>query len=1140
MRAEIEMSDILKPKAGRNDNTEDEEEEEEEEEMETTCPPSSTPARRLSHFEEIGSYCLKCVYVTVVLGLFTIVTSVLYSQTQIKIEDIIIDRARDNKRAQVIVVSSMMESLTEAIHNARLKEAILLHITANLNRHYLTGSYEVVLVKRSGCISGGQCGVRIISDLRHVRRCATNRLGKDDTSPVDVSSHRCNPDAVASIGGMVLASPSAEAVGTILFDDYIDGTPLAFYAYKQLKGTDMGLILKQSKTEALLLEDTQSSVRWYTAIVVVVVVVVLGFLLIVVLQHVEEGKGYIPIVGLHLLAVGGVLGLVVLMAFVASLDEGLRQQRAETASTGALFLGTHESVAQLLDAQDGIVTAAMFDGLAIDWVKAVNERLPPAYEGHMFSTVLPPAGGTMPAAPSYLVSNSSMRRPCAAPTCVAAFVSRLENLASSSSVSLTMPDNTRFKLRLDAVVADSYSPAEAAAGVQHVLAAFYAPVSGGERKGFAWMVDEEHVARPYKAAVDDLWSITGAMVAAYVVASVVATALTCHYLPKISSYTDGGAPVRLSRVLPFATVLSITFVLVLLAVSGVAALRGMSRGARMYKQVAYGNTVVVKASELSVLFSQMHSVSSSALVTGSAATGEKFVALTAASLNTIGELHNYASMLYDGDEGAAAVPLVVAGLPALLTDVAEGHLRPAMSGRATMTLKQNASYVMWAEAPDTSVDSATMLIDEAKAELVASGISPAANQYAALLDAENTLYDLQVLYREYVILNTGAASRQRFDDEYAALSAKFTLKIDAVASDINVVVKQASEAAALAASTGTPATVSTAGATFDVAKFAFSVVNIKSNIEQHKRDSNRFNMVSIPDVQKQINEVISKSLGSTQLAAPALLLKDDLSHEATTRELVVKDFFTEMKLQMKIIAANAQLEASSHAHLQDVIELERIRVKRATTFSLILIIVTCFVIAATLIWYMKDARCNTGPGGKCLAPYPWIEMRDMTIIVSVVMVVYVTQAGLIRHFALTHHDMLDTRDHDLTVATVAQKDVGEWLAVFHDVLAVSSTYLMTGDAAYKRGLDSIHEKVKRQLYATSLINADNAVFDVLKEQSEEATEGALHLVEEVEEHWKKRGLHSYDTVRLLVRDRQINPSVVAFNQQISEQQRITV
>ena len=789
MPDEVEMTDLRKQQSDQEDN---------ETSVYTPSPPVRTAAPH-----QVGVYCGKVVYILGMMGLLLICCVVLANETQAEMRDIALVRAKENKVNQLRIISTMMETLTGTIQNIDLRQDILIALARKLNLRHMVGSYEVVLLETSQCSGKEMCELRVLSDLRNARKCKATH-NADGTL-----KHKCDFHTLATLGAQVnFLSPTEFRVVTAT--DYTESSPESVIAFKKLNGTRIGVVLKQDLEEALSVSVAQSSYRWYSAVIIFTAEVLLVVGLVVVVQYIQEGSGYTSMFVLHVVAVGAFLSIVILMGFTATLEEGVKQQERETSSSASLMLSVHDVVAEMSLDKDSLIARNKFADATQQWMKAINDNLPESFEAHIFST-----GGN--ALDSELLTVDALKGFCPE-ICQKSLAAALAEFAQDAS--------TRFRINANPGTMDHYSR-EIDSGV--MVASYFTAAEDGHRTGFAWLVRSAYVTRPFDDAVETLWKQTGALCAGYVSAAVIASLLMCYLLPKMEG-RGRKERVRLSRAFPYVALSVLLFTVVLTVISAVVSLRSMALEAEAQERQTKGVSVVQSAQDLTMKFSTLESVWVSSLALGKVEQEAQFTAIESEIFSGLVLLSKAVRELYHNQPRAAEVIIVAESLSGWLSSLSQSHLHQQMRMRSSDNMQGNSSYVLWSESPDTSCDTARASLRAITADLEKAGILKMGTLRARLLEVENILLDLQVLYREYVILSTGVeAKRLAFEARHKALTVELTTKLDTLTTDVNLIVSQSAFGATTTTNTDGTRTTQTSPGMFNLS-YAQPLFNLLSQL----------------------------------------------------------------------------------------------------------------------------------------------------------------------------------------------------------------------------------------------------------------------------------------------------------------------
>ena len=284
-----------------------------------------------------SGYCGKVLYICIINVTLILSCVVLSMRARVEIEDLIMKRAKENKGLQMEAISQLMENVVGVVQDSELKEKTLVEMTNILNTKYLLGTYEVLLVSPTEC-AGNQnpCGLlHVLTSPKLLSECP---IVEND----GIASRVCDLDKLSGVSAAVLALDSNALVGSIQADDYTHSEVL--YFYNMIPNSKIGLIFKQHVSEIKSSTDVLFRLRWGTGLITFAFAAVVSFVLLILLKEIQQGKGYLYVALLCMFAVFGVMSLVSVMLYIASLDEGVAQQKSETADSAALLLALYKSL----------------------------------------------------------------------------------------------------------------------------------------------------------------------------------------------------------------------------------------------------------------------------------------------------------------------------------------------------------------------------------------------------------------------------------------------------------------------------------------------------------------------------------------------------------------------------------------------------------------------------------------------------------------------------------------------------------------------------------------------------------------------------------------------------------------------------
>ncbi|KAJ9468718.1 hypothetical protein DIPPA_16335 [Diplonema papillatum] len=1029
-------------------------------------------------------YCGKVFYLVSVSATLVACCGVLSLRAQIDMEDLILDRATENKRNQMLAVGLLMDEVAAAMQDSTIKEQTLVDLAAVMNRKYLMGSYEVILVRLTV-----DSRLHVLTDPRLRREC-----------PKTGSEGRTVCDMTKLTATAVQVMHQDEGVsGNAVIEDYTGRDAIVWS--RRVRNTSLGMLFKQDKADAFRCTDTLSDQKWYGTMLTYVSTAVVLFWLSVFLRQVQEGKGYLYMTLLCAAAVLGFVGILLVMAQIAGIDEGSEQQQRETADTTGVLLAAFRSLWELSAGSDDMYTA-----ITRHWIDALDVELPSSYAVALLQTQ---AGQPVVTAGLHVCTGDCLLQFAALAAAAAS-----ERLDGSSAVEL------------------------GAWGVHYLSAGYEASTkqSVDTRFTFVSVCSGRRVSEPHEALVADLWGRTAALCVGYVAVACLASLITCTYLPR----TEAADSIPLNRALPCLVVFVLAIPFLVLVSAGAGAVDDIDKQTAAFTQVAYSTSVHHHAAELQALYLKLQSHWLSYLVApafefagasdlnhthhGS----EELVAATIATIKKkLGGLADELTVL-EGD-AAALVPRVVRGYAGVLEEFAGTLITPPMALRSRTVIEANASLLLWTAAPDSLLGVARAAIADIHARILAEGFSPASNEAAVLFALDTALYELEATFRTQVVAEDAAA----FYSAYGNLSASLASKIDEFLGAVAKHVKSAEEA-------GSPVSL-------DAAKVASLVDKVKSNVDLGERDFSRFAAAAGKRDAAGIGDVIAASVRAGGASAGGVeLLTAEL--EAATLQVPLGEFFAIMAGQLERVQHAAAAAMNRRMYLPSQFAGAKRRAKRTTAVGVVVLLATLLTMPVSLVLYLRRARCNAGPRGWTLVPYPWIEMRDNTVVISVVGLVFLVQLVVIQVFAIAQFDDLRDSERELFAVGKAAEVVSSWNSQTGAYLGAVTTFVLTGDDAERvNALDQFAEFEKLGRIGSApldeaerLLGGDPAgLFASAVSQSLAAAEAAQAAIAARIALDQRYGGHEYEALRFIVRDRLVNPELVEFMSHMAEEEKLT-
>ena len=297
------------------------------------------------------------------------------------------------------------------------------------------------------------------------------------------------------------------------------------------------------------------------------------------------------------------------------------------------------------------------------------------------------------------------------------------------------------------------------------------------------------------------------------------------------------------------------------------------------------------------------------------------------------------------------------------------------------------------------------------------------------------------------------------------------------------------------------------------------------------------------DVETNLDALMKNSVLCDTVLPSVKLLKDDLSQEAHFPSVRTREFFVTIKQQLRVLETNALQEVLQHSYLRSDLELEEARMKRATSCSILLIVITSVAAIVSIIWYIKEATCNLGAGGSYITMFPNVEMKDIGMILALIMVVQCTEVGLIRYFAHKHFEGIRETDTSMNARMLHQQDLSLWMNDFSQYLLSGSSFITSGAKVFKEDMENYKKAFQRHTYSAHLFNSgdiEGNKFQKIRDLAavvEDMVEAGADARETFD---AERGQHTYSSLRLLLQKTKKDGNIQQFFQHVSEKQIISV
>ena len=667
--------------------------------------------------------------------------------------------------------------------------------------------------------------------------------------------------------------------------------------------------------------------------------------------------------------------------------------------------------------------------------------------------------------------------------------------------------------------------------------------------GVAWLCEKSYATTPYKDVVSSLWGRTTLLMVGYILVSLFSSGVVARMLPFSEVHVLGKT--ILSRMLPLVTVVSLCIPLLLVVHVSSSSIDGIGKHKESYQKKAFGTDIGQRTLLIENELWMLKAAWYKALLDTSGMSTPLIKEIQNELVTQIYHLHEVIET-FEGELSNSAK--VSSNLKSFVDEYATVIIHSTVSDMSSVDIRGNSSFIQW-QSQDPILEAARYTVTELAATLSSEGFSGKSPQVAMIVDIESILYQVEILYRREVI----RANAEYFYEEYNKLYDEFKRRKFQVESEWS---KQMAE--------------SGLSSSIDVTKLRHTLDNIASHIDYVKRgfllystDSTEMHMAELASVITRLSEP------TATLPSPVLLLTS--SGEGVEERLVREiDFFDELVSQMEGIRRLSLVGVNRHHSISNAIEFEQSKIKTISIVGIITVCVAWLTITVSLHLYLRDARCNLGPGGSCLAPYPWVEIRDMTIVITIIALLFVTEQILIRTYAdIQLREIIDNNKALISVADTTvcysfiiveneKKKEGTkkkrtkkkqfltntWTINFNKYLMYSSEYIFTGSEVAKHNAEETRDTIERlkEVRANTLDRIIQGGDDtVIGEVFESATNAVCRMITENQETLQsrsdfdgRRGTHAYKTLKFLVNDQFENEKIKLFLRRMTESQTLSV
>eukprot|EP01062_Namystynia_karyoxenos_P083613 TRINITY_DN964_c0_g2_i1.p1 TRINITY_DN964_c0_g2~~TRINITY_DN964_c0_g2_i1.p1 ORF type:complete len:1789 (+),score=650.94 TRINITY_DN964_c0_g2_i1:95-5461(+) len=1052
-----------------------------------------------------GGCCGKGLYLSVVGATIVIACAAVGLRAQTDVIDLVVARAELNKVQQCRALGLLMEAAAAVVQDGEQSLRALGQLAHSLNREYLRGSFEVQLVHRiANCANpaaDGSCGIRILTQPRSERFCPTPEEASSAAARVyrklpgvsvgDTPSPPTTEETASAVApqcDMHQVLPVARVVldgqqGTLRAKDYTLRDVL--YAYRPVRGTTAGLILKQDLDEIMDSTDFVSELRWYGGMITYVGTGLFVSILFCLLMQIERGKGWIAKMALGLVAILGFLVVVFLMWYTETgggREEGHLQQKRETGDGAAVLLAGYQA---LVTAKFG--APGVFDSILQQWLQGLNEQLDPGFEAVLVRTMTSHRGDQEQAA-RFAEVISRTRTPCedACAARLAADVVRYADPHPDGRIVTLYNGDAGF-------IASAHDE-----GLQRWRRT---------QVELGWMVKNAHVTGGYDSAADDLWKRVGLLLIGYVPVVSLASFFAARYIPDPRAGMANGSGSRrpwqrLSWMMPLVFLMILSVQLLMVVTMSTTALGGIGGLKEAYLTRAHGEAVIEGAVAAQGLARRLEAVYRAALITGDTQVEQAITEAQRKLAAQLRRLHGDAEWL-EGSHSATA--LCVRSLPEDVTSFLEAVGLPAVGSRKAATLQGNATFLVWKERPDEQMATARGYLDGIRSRAVSENpdnaqFDPRGTFVGRIFALESVLWDLEILLRQEVI----SMNKAHFTKRYAELKALWDTKLTAL---------QATTAWSEIAS-GTQAA------------FLNEFTLIQSTIEQNERDLSRFELRDQQRQRSSWGAVVAEGLHS-QVQVDVKVLTGD--QRLVTQSIPAESFFGVIVQQLERVATAARIHVMRNVYVRNNLGIERDAVLRAQRCAAAALLVAFFAAVLGYYLYVKDAECNKVSHLPGVVDYPSREIRDFGVQSALIGVIFLLELVVIASVAQTQFDEIEDNHRDIAFVARGATAVAEWMHETAALVSVVNGYGLTGEEQ-ERELYERHWAVMQELEQVGLHPVSSAPDSVLdpsiKQDFANAVASAVDLAVTMRQAAAARAIfdrttptYSYDTLRLLVSER---------------------
>eukprot|EP00756_Hemistasia_phaeocysticola_P009661 Hpha_TRINITY_DN14932_c0_g6::TRINITY_DN14932_c0_g6_i1::g.143041::m.143041 len=1043
--------------------------------------------------EQFGGGCGKGLYLAVIGASLVIGCVAISLRAEAKIEDLLFSRAEFNKIQQTKALATLMESAAAVLQDGEQQRRALQDLAAELNRHYLRGSMEVQLVyKEQDCIQN--CDIHLLTQARNEHQCPTpdevessaaelwGRLPTvDNTVPAadQALAPQCEMKHVLPVARRVLAGET----GSVRALDYARKDVI--YAFRPVGGTAVGLILKQDSEEVAGSTDLISKVRWYGGLITYACTAVLLFLLLVMLRQVERGNGFLPMVGLVLVALSGCLAMVWLMTFIDDRAEGHQQQLRETADGAGVLLAGYQSLFASDVGPTGVHTSILRQ-----WIASMNEVLDPNFEATLVQVQFALRQDTVEQA-RFATVLSATRFPCST-ECMRGLAGDVARKA------LLHPEGDSVPLYHGA---RGYIAAGRDEAVQR---------AEDTQLEFGWMVNAEYVDAPYGPVVDDLWDRTTFLCIGYCLVALIASLLACKFVPSDSAgiATSGARPPwqRLSWVMPLCFVLALSTPMLVVATSSTTALSGIGSVKMSYLTRSHADAMIESAKVAQAMIREMEAEYRMALIgkdehPAGSPPDQRINNLMTGLRTQLSALEHTVRWL----EGQGSAPLQsVQSVAPDLQDFFDRIGFPALSTRAGMQLDVNATLVSWKTTPDEAMSQARSYLNQAREEVFnptsARPLDPRGPFAESFFELESILWDLEILIRQEVV----RMEQNFFTSEHLRLLTAFEARVAALRGEQSWL---------------------------QLADTSITVVNARladvvAAVQGMSKDFDKFQRVEADRLTSHWSTVIAEGLTNTQPVNLKVLVGDS---RIETRTVPASQVFDVVTQQLQRVASAARIHVMRSVYVKGDIEIQRDAVLRAVWCGVGAVVVAWIATTVTYWMYVREAEANVVSGLPGVVNYPSAEIGHFAGTVTILMVVFLLELIVVWRIAGQQLDELHDNVRLIEDSSKVATSVANWRHQISALTSRTAGYALTGERGELLDFQNQYEAV-RTLQRVGLHEVETAQPSSLPSGVKEEFTAAFHAAVDLADELRKSAVrrteyiaapvtYTYESLRRLISDR---------------------